>query len=48
MLECKEMNTPIETTLNLLFDTSSKLVEDTLYRHIIGSLMYLMNTMPKI
>jgi hypothetical protein len=32
MLECKSMNTPMETNLNLL------------YRHIIGSLMYLTNT----
>jgi hypothetical protein len=44
MLECKAMNTPMETKLKLLVDTSSKLVDVTLYRHIIGSLMYLTNT----
>jgi hypothetical protein len=44
MLECKSMNTPMETKLNLLVDTSSELVDSTLYQHIIGSLMYLMNT----
>jgi hypothetical protein len=45
MLECKSMNTPMETKLKLLVDTSSELVDATLYRQIIGSLMYLTNTM---
>jgi hypothetical protein len=44
MLECKSMNTPMETKLKLLVDTSSELIGATLYRHIIGSLMYLTNT----
>jgi hypothetical protein len=44
MLECKSMNTPMETKLNLLVDTSSKLFDATLYRQIIGLLMYEMNT----
>ena len=48
MLECKSMATPMDTHLNLLVDASSKLVDVTLYRHIIGSLMYLMNTRPDI
>jgi hypothetical protein len=48
MLECKSMNTPMETNLKLLVDTSSELVDATLYRHIIGSLMYLMNFGPEI
>ena len=48
MLECKSMNTPMETNLNFLVDTSSELVDATLYRHIIGSLMYLKNTNPYI
>jgi hypothetical protein len=48
MLECKSMNTPMETNLKLLVDTSSELVDDTLYRNIIGSLMYLMNIRPDI
>jgi hypothetical protein len=42
------MNTPMEEKLNLLVDTSSELIDAKLYRHIIGSLMYLMNTRPDI
>jgi hypothetical protein len=48
MFECKAMNTPMETNLNLMVDTSSELVDATLYRQIIGSLMYLTNTRPDI
>jgi hypothetical protein len=48
MLECNSMNTPMETKLKLLVDTSSKLVDAMLYRQIIGSLIYLMNTGPNI
>jgi hypothetical protein len=42
------MNTPMETKLKLLVDTSSELIDATLYKQIIGSLMYLMNTIPDI
>jgi len=42
------MNTPMETKLKLLVDTSLELVDSTLYRKIIGSLMYLTNAKPKI
>jgi hypothetical protein len=42
------MSNPMETNLNLLVDTSSKIVDVTLYRQMIGSLMYLMNTRPNI
>jgi hypothetical protein len=38
------MNTPMETKLKLLVDTSSELIDATLYRQIIGLLMYLTNT----
>jgi hypothetical protein len=48
MLECKSMNTPMETKLKLLVDTSSELVGVTLYTQIIGLLMYLTNTRPDI
>jgi hypothetical protein len=48
MLECKSMNTPMEAKLKLLVDTSSYLIDATLYRQIIGSLIYLTNTRPNI
>jgi hypothetical protein len=48
MLKCKSMNTPMETNLKLLVDTSSELVDATLYKQMIGSLMYLTNTRPDI
>jgi hypothetical protein len=38
------MYTPMEMKLMLLVDASSELVDVTLYKHIIGSVMYLMNT----
>jgi hypothetical protein len=44
MLKYKSMYTPKEMKLKLLVDTSPELVDATLYRHIIGSVMYLMNT----
>jgi hypothetical protein len=42
------MNTPMETKLKLLVDTSLELFDATMYRKIIGSLMYLKNTRPYI
>jgi hypothetical protein len=44
MMDCKSMNTPMMTKPKLLCDTSSEIVDATLYRKMIGSLMYLMNT----
>ena len=41
MLECKEMATPMESKLNLMSSASSKMVDATMYRQMIGSLMYL-------
>jgi hypothetical protein len=38
------MNTPMETKLKIMVDTLSELVDATLYRQIIGLLMYLTNT----
>jgi hypothetical protein len=43
MLKCKSMYTPMETRLKLLVDTSSELVDATMYRQIIGSVMNLTN-----
>jgi hypothetical protein len=42
------MYTPMEMKLKLLVETSLELIDATLYRHIIGSLMYLTNTKPDI
>ena len=48
MLDCKEMNTPMVTNLNLLNDDSSERVYVAQYRKINVSLMYLKNTRPDI
>ena len=48
MMDCKAMSTPMRTNLKLLNDDSSKIIDVTLYRLIIGSLMYLTNTRPNI
>ena len=42
------MNTHMETNLKLMVDSLSELIDATLYRQIIGSLMYLTNTRPNI
>jgi hypothetical protein len=44
MMKYKSMYTPMETKLRLLVDASLELVDVTLYRQIIGSVMYLTNT----
>jgi hypothetical protein len=48
MLDCKPMATPMTSNMNLLDDTTSDFVDATLYRQMIGSLMYLKNTRPDI
>ena len=48
MLDSKSIATPMDANLKLLSDESSKLVDITQYRHIIGSMMYLTNTRPYI
>ena len=48
MLDCKAMNTPMVTNLKLLNDDSSDTMDVMLYRLIILSLMYMMNTRPYI
>ena len=44
MMDCKAMTTPMASKLKVLSDASSEVVDATMYRNIIGSLMYLMNT----
>ena len=48
MIDSKAMATPMASNLKLLSDTSSESVDATMYRQMIGSLMYLMNTRPDI
>jgi hypothetical protein len=48
LLECKAMATPMDSNLKLLVNDSSDLVDLTLYKQIIGPMMYLTNTRPDI
>ena len=48
VMDCKAMTTPMASNLKLLSDASSKSVDATMYRQMIRSLMYLMNTRPDI
>jgi hypothetical protein len=47
-MHCKSMAKPMMTNLKLLSDSSSDLLDPTMYRQLIGSLMYLVNTRPNI
>ena len=48
MMDWKAMNRPMASNLKLLSDASSDSIDATMYRHMIGSLMYLMNMRPDI
>ena len=48
MLDSKSMVTPMDTHMKLLSNKTSELVDMTKYRQIIGSLIYLTNTIPEI
>ena len=48
MMECKAITTTMASNLKCLSDASSKAVDATMYRQMIGSLMYLTNTRPYI
>ena len=43
MMDCKAMATPMASNLKLLSDASSETVDATMYRQMIGCLMYLTN-----
>ena len=45
---CNAMTTPMASNLKLLSVASSESVDATMYRQMICSLMYLMNTRPDI
>ena len=44
MMDCKSMTTSMTMNLKLFGDTISETVDATLYRKMIGLLMYLTNT----
>ena len=48
MLDCWPMATPMTTNIWKLLASESELVDATLYRQLIGSLMYLVNTRPDL
>ena len=48
MMDCKAITTPMVSNLKLLSDASSEVVDATMYRQMIGSLMYLTNIRPDI
>ena len=48
MLDRKEIATPMASNLKLLCDASSESLDAMMYHHMIGSLMYLTNTIPNI
>jgi hypothetical protein len=50
MIDCKSMTTPMMTNLKKLSDSTSDsyLVDPTMYKKWIGSLMYLVNAKPNI
>jgi hypothetical protein len=50
MMDCKSMSTPMVTNLRKLHDSDSgsHLVDPTMYRQLIGSVMYMIHTRPDI
>ena len=47
-MDCKSMSTPMALNLKKLCYDELDLVDPTMYRQLIGSLMYLVNTRPDI
>ena len=50
MVDCKSINTPMDSNLRKIHETEtgSDTVDPTLYRQLIGSLMYLVHSRPDI
>lgn len=48
MADCRPMSTPMITNWKKLHASNSSLVDPTLYKQLIGSLMYLVNTRPDL
>ena len=48
MEDCRPMCTPMITNWKQIHASEGKLVDPTIYRQLIGSLMYLVNTRPDL
>ena len=48
MIDCKPVSTPMETSCKLVKDDDSPSVNQTLYRSMIRSLLYLTTSRPDI
>jgi hypothetical protein len=48
MEDCKPISTPMITNLKKVITSDSKLVDPRIYKQLIGSLIYLVNTRPDI
>ena len=48
MTECKDVGTPMEVDLKLSVEDTSAVVDERLYRKLVGSLIFLCNTRPDI
>ena len=48
MEDCRPMSIPMITNWKKLYASEGELVDSTLYRQLIGSLMYLVNSRPDL
>ena len=48
MAECKPLDTPLDQNVNLDMNTGAKVEDVTMYRQMVGSLIYLTITRPDL